>query len=251
MRPRKFYLGFGPPLVKTMRGGVEYGIAAFPLGGYVKIPGMYRPAAGDLRKSLPAGRPGGAARAAGRARRGDRARTTSKPRARSCRQLEAAPREEPHPPGARRRARPRCVLAPDHVEADRRDRRRAAHERPLRDRRLRGALHARLDGGDAHRRPRDRGTPGCDRGPAGRRRDPRRSPASRSRRTRSRARSTRPTAGRSRSSFAATASASSSGRSARVSMPAPTASASRSAARPGRASRSRRRPGGRFASSAR
>jgi regulator of sigma E protease len=52
MRPRKFYLGFGPPLVKTVRGGVEYGIAAFPLGGYVKIPGMYRPAAGDLRKSL-------------------------------------------------------------------------------------------------------------------------------------------------------------------------------------------------------
>ena len=52
MRPRKFYLGFGPPLVKTTRNGVEYGIAAFPLGGYVKIPGMHRPAAGDLRKSL-------------------------------------------------------------------------------------------------------------------------------------------------------------------------------------------------------
>jgi regulator of sigma E protease len=52
MRPRKFYLGFGPPLVKTTRNGVEYGIAAFPLGGYVKIPGMYRPAAGDLRKTL-------------------------------------------------------------------------------------------------------------------------------------------------------------------------------------------------------
>jgi regulator of sigma E protease len=52
MRPRKFYLGFGPPLVKTTRNGVEYGIAAFPLGGYVKIPGMQRPAAGDLRKSL-------------------------------------------------------------------------------------------------------------------------------------------------------------------------------------------------------
>jgi regulator of sigma E protease len=52
MTPRKFYLGFGPPLVKRMRGGVEYGIAAFPLGGYVKIPGMHRPAPGDLRKSL-------------------------------------------------------------------------------------------------------------------------------------------------------------------------------------------------------
>src|SRR5579862_4780269 len=52
MRPRKFYLGFGPPLVKTVRGGVEYGIAAVPLGGYVKIPGMHRPSPGDLRRSL-------------------------------------------------------------------------------------------------------------------------------------------------------------------------------------------------------
>jgi regulator of sigma E protease len=52
MTPRKFYLGFGPPLVKRVRGGVEYGIAALPLGGYVKIPGMHRPAPGDLRQSL-------------------------------------------------------------------------------------------------------------------------------------------------------------------------------------------------------
>jgi len=52
MTPRKFYLGFGPALVKTTRGGVEYGIGAFPLGGYVKIPGMHRPAPGDLTKSL-------------------------------------------------------------------------------------------------------------------------------------------------------------------------------------------------------
>ena len=52
MTPRKFYLGFGPPLVKRVRGGVEYGIAALPLGGYVKIPGMHRPAPGDLRHSL-------------------------------------------------------------------------------------------------------------------------------------------------------------------------------------------------------
>jgi regulator of sigma E protease len=52
MRPRKFYLGFGPPIVKTTRGGVEYGIGSIPLGGYVKIPGMHRPAPGDLRKTL-------------------------------------------------------------------------------------------------------------------------------------------------------------------------------------------------------
>src|SRR5581483_11145701 len=54
MTPRKFYLGFGPPLVKRVRNGVEYGIAAIPLGGYVKIPGMHRPSPGDVRQSVPA-----------------------------------------------------------------------------------------------------------------------------------------------------------------------------------------------------
>jgi len=53
MTPRKFYIGFGPPLVKRVKNGVEYGIAALPLGGYVKIPGMHRPAPGDLRQTLP------------------------------------------------------------------------------------------------------------------------------------------------------------------------------------------------------
>ncbi len=52
MRPRKFYLGFPPAIVKTTRGGVEYGIGAIPLGGYVKIPGMHRAAPGDLRGSI-------------------------------------------------------------------------------------------------------------------------------------------------------------------------------------------------------
>src|SRR5579863_387866 len=52
MRPRKFYLGFPPAIVKTTRGGVEYGIGAIPLGGYVKIPGMHRAAPGDLRSTL-------------------------------------------------------------------------------------------------------------------------------------------------------------------------------------------------------
>jgi regulator of sigma E protease len=52
MTPRKFYLGFGPPLVKRTHNGVEYAIAAFPLGGYVKIPGMNRPSPGDLRGML-------------------------------------------------------------------------------------------------------------------------------------------------------------------------------------------------------
>jgi regulator of sigma E protease len=48
MRPRKFYLGFPPPLVRLRRRGIEYGIGTIPLGGYVKIPGMHRPAARDL-----------------------------------------------------------------------------------------------------------------------------------------------------------------------------------------------------------
>src|SRR5437762_600687 len=48
MRPRKFYIGFPPPLVRLRRRGIEYGIGTIPLGGYVKIPGMHRPAARDL-----------------------------------------------------------------------------------------------------------------------------------------------------------------------------------------------------------
>jgi regulator of sigma E protease len=48
MNPRKFYLGFPPAVAKTKRNGIEYGIGAIPLGGYVKIPGMHRPAGGDL-----------------------------------------------------------------------------------------------------------------------------------------------------------------------------------------------------------
>ena len=48
MRPRKFYLGFPPAVVKTTRNGIEYAIGAVPLGGFVKIPGMHRPAPADV-----------------------------------------------------------------------------------------------------------------------------------------------------------------------------------------------------------
>jgi regulator of sigma E protease len=48
MRPRSFNIGFGPPLVKMRRRGIEYAVRAIPLGGYVKIPGMHRPAAKDV-----------------------------------------------------------------------------------------------------------------------------------------------------------------------------------------------------------
>jgi regulator of sigma E protease len=40
MRVEKFFLFFGPKLVSVRRGETEYGIAAIPLGGYVKISGM-------------------------------------------------------------------------------------------------------------------------------------------------------------------------------------------------------------------
>jgi regulator of sigma E protease len=52
MRPRRFYIFFPPALVKWTRGGIEYGIGSIPLGGYVKIPGMHRPAARDLEAGL-------------------------------------------------------------------------------------------------------------------------------------------------------------------------------------------------------
>src|ERR687897_2256012 len=52
MSPRRFYIGFPPALVKVRRKGIEYGIGAIPLGGYVKIPGMHRPAPSDLDVQL-------------------------------------------------------------------------------------------------------------------------------------------------------------------------------------------------------
>ena len=48
IRPRSFYVGFPPALVKVRRKGIEYGIGAIPLGGLVRIPGMHRPSGRDL-----------------------------------------------------------------------------------------------------------------------------------------------------------------------------------------------------------
>ena len=48
MRPRKFYVFFPPAIAKLTHRGIEYGLGAIPLGGYVKIPGMHRPAPSDL-----------------------------------------------------------------------------------------------------------------------------------------------------------------------------------------------------------
>lgn len=52
MRPRKFYIGFPPAIVKRTRKDIEYGIGMIPLGGFVKIPGMHRPAPVDVDHSL-------------------------------------------------------------------------------------------------------------------------------------------------------------------------------------------------------
>ena len=76
MRPRRFYIFFPPALVKWMRNGIEYGIGSIPLGGYVKIPGMHKPAAGDLEAHLEPALDGGAVaralRRAGASRRSTR-----------------------------------------------------------------------------------------------------------------------------------------------------------------------------------
>ena len=48
MRPQSFNLGFGPPLAKRRMKDVDYAVRAIPLGGYVKIPGMHKPAPSDI-----------------------------------------------------------------------------------------------------------------------------------------------------------------------------------------------------------
>jgi regulator of sigma E protease len=48
MRPRRFYVGFPPAVWSVKRNGIEYGLGAIPLGGFVKIPGMHRPSVSDV-----------------------------------------------------------------------------------------------------------------------------------------------------------------------------------------------------------
>jgi regulator of sigma E protease len=50
LRPRRFYVGFPPAIAKTKRKGIEYGIGAIPLGGFVTIPGMHRPIPHDAER---------------------------------------------------------------------------------------------------------------------------------------------------------------------------------------------------------
>lgn len=50
LRPRRFYVGFPPAIAKTTRRGIEFGIGAIPLGGFVSIPGMHRPIPHDAER---------------------------------------------------------------------------------------------------------------------------------------------------------------------------------------------------------
>lgn len=43
----QYFIGFGPTLWSRTRGETEYGVKGLPLGGYVKIVGMFPPAKGD------------------------------------------------------------------------------------------------------------------------------------------------------------------------------------------------------------
>ena len=144
MRPRKFYIGFPPPLASVRRRGIEYGIGTIPLGGYVKIPGMHRPARAGSR--LPAA-----------ARRSSRRPSSSKPLEAVKRQLAAGDYDggrAPRSTSSRRRCAQagqptdvltdvRDALAPDAYWRQRawkkvaRDLRGAGRELALRDRRLR------------------------------------------------------------------------------------------------------------------
>ena len=50
LRPRRFFIGFPPAIAKTTRKGIEYGVGAIPLGGFVSIPGMHRPIPHDAER---------------------------------------------------------------------------------------------------------------------------------------------------------------------------------------------------------
>ena len=168
--------------MKTTRGGVEYGIGAIPLGGYVKIPGMHRPAPGDLRASLPRPEARSCARAGStRSTRRSSAATSDGARRGARRSSSPTLGTQPHVRGARRTA-----LAPDAYWRQRAWKRVVViaagpvDERRLRPRALRGRLHAPAPRASTRgvaeraRRATRRSTAGLQR----RRRDRARSPAS-------------------------------------------------------------------------
>lgn len=52
VRATKFYVFFPPALLKKQVGEVEYGVGAIPLGGFVRLPGMFEPTAADTHWRL-------------------------------------------------------------------------------------------------------------------------------------------------------------------------------------------------------
>ena len=57
VRVTQYMVGFGPTLYSRVRGETEYGVKAFPLGGYISMVGMFPPAqhAGDGAAPRPSG----------------------------------------------------------------------------------------------------------------------------------------------------------------------------------------------------
>ena len=160
MTPRKFYLGFGPPIAKTTRGGVEYGIGSIPLGGYVKIPGMNRPSPGDLAATLAPRTASATARSSRGSTTRSSVRTTRRPRLPE--RVAAGARRDAHVAGARVVARAGCVLAADDVAPADSHLRGAGRQPRLRSRAVRVPLHGRSrteherDRARRHRQPRGR-----------------------------------------------------------------------------------------------
>ena len=73
----QYMVGFGPTIFSVRRGETEYGLKAIPLGGYVRMVGMFPPVPGRRaarRQHRPHGSAGGAGPARLRAR--DRRRPT-------------------------------------------------------------------------------------------------------------------------------------------------------------------------------
>ena len=43
LKVKQYMIGFGPTVFSRRRGDTEYGLKAFPLGGYILMEGMYPP----------------------------------------------------------------------------------------------------------------------------------------------------------------------------------------------------------------
>lgn len=52
----QYFIGFGPKVWSTRRGGTEYGLKAIPLGGYVRMLGMFPPVPGRPARADSTGR---------------------------------------------------------------------------------------------------------------------------------------------------------------------------------------------------